>query len=220
MRYHELLLEESMYDLANKRREKEHAPIIKKAIALIKKNCQPYLSQVKDPMKLRRGVGRNFDADPINGRPLFSKKKAHLIGRNPRGSLMREWHGVVNKYFNSAFGHAFRNGIMTVGSQLRSSGFGTDVAVFPIGEFKFLWSPTVEDLNHQIGGDWSEEMVGPDSWDNTQEDILVGLISNARYQTTDLQGGIESGNEIMIWAEEYYTLDNTVDRMLVKKLLR
>jgi len=208
MRYHELL-EDSMYDLAKRRTEKEHAPIIKKAVALIKRDCQPYLSQVKDPMKLRRGVSRDMNAHET-GRPLFNKKLAHLPDRIPRGSYMSKWHPVVNDYFTLEFGLPFRNSVITTGNQLQSSNFGTDVAVFPIGNFKFLWSPNVYDLNH-VYVEWKI---------NGSEQKLLNALKTANYQTTDLQTAIESNHEIMIWVEEYYTLDNQVDRDLVKKLLK
>lgn len=191
---------------------------IKKGLTLIKKYCQPYLSQVKDPMKLRRGVSRDMEADPDTGRPMFNKKQAHLEDRWPRGGNMKEYSTLVNDYFTKEFGLPFRNGIMTTGDQLQSSGFGTDVAVFPIGEFKFLWSRQVTDLNYTISS-WNM------SWDDDaefggMEEQLIKAIGESNYQTTDLQAAIESKSEIMIWAEEYYTLDNNVSRELAKKLLK
>jgi hypothetical protein len=232
MRYHELTESEALTPLAKrvererKRRSQEAKQFhsdndeyksqqredIINGAKLIKKNCQPYLAQVNDPMSLRRGVNRDYDADPQAGRPMFNKKKSHLSDRKPRGSSMQIWHSVVNDYFTAEFGHPFRNATMTTGDQLHSSGFGTDVAVFPIGNFKFLWSRHVKDINHQFR---------QDGWDiQGSKQRLLNAIAASEYQTTDLQAAIDSKNEIMIWAEEYYTLDNNADRMLVKKLLK
>ena len=216
MRYHELLIEEVSATVDSETYFRMKA--LKHGISIIKKNCQPYLSQVEDPMKLRRGVSRNYKADPINGRPQFGKKQGHLTGREPLGGPMRTHHDAVNKYFTSEFGYPFRNGILSTGDQMMASGFGTDVAIFPIGEFKFLWSPSVEDLNQQISIEWAAFRL--DAAPESVERLIIGLISEIGYQTTDLQAAIESKNEIMIWAEEYYTLDNSIDRMLVKKLLK
>lgn len=204
MRYYELTEKEDYRKPVN----------LKKNLALIKRDCQPYLSQVKDPMLLRRGVARQTD------RMAFGKKQAHLAGRNPRGTQMKEHHDAVNKYFTSEFGLPFRNAVMTSGDQLLVGSFGTDVAVFPIGEFKFLWSPKIRDLNHQIIMNWAVEIFGTDVKPSDQEPILIELISKSGYQTTDLEAAIKSQVEIMIWVEEYYTLDNNVDRMLAKKLLK
>ena len=204
MRYHELTEKEDYRKPVN----------LKKNIALIKRDCQPYLSQVKDPMMLRRGVARKGD------RMAFGKKQAHLTGRNPRGVQMKKHHEAVNKYFTSEFGLPFRNGVMASGDQMMVGVFGTDVAVFPIGEFKFLWSPNVRDLNDQIIMKWADEVLHSNLHRRKEESKLIDLISNSGYQTTDLQAAIESKNEVMIWVEEYYTLDNNVDRDLVKKLLK
>jgi hypothetical protein len=210
MRYHELIEDEFAKVQADYK--SQQMKDIEKGAILIKRDCQPYLSQVQDPMKLRRGVKRDYDADSQTGRPMFNKRKSHLAGRNPRGSWMQKWHPVVNDYFTAEFGLPFRNGIMTTGDQMQSSHFGTDVAVFPIGEFKFLWSPEVTDINHQFrAGNW-------DIQDSKQR--LLNALESANYQTTDLQAAIDSKNEIMIWAESYYTLDNNADRLLVKKLLK
>ena len=201
MRYYEL--REANWSLAE----------LKKGIALIKRDCQPYLSQVSDPMKLRRGVSRTTQKIDPDGTPVFNKKKAHLDNRYPRGSYMSVHHDIVNEYFTKTFGFPFRNGVMAIGDQIKASEFGTDVAIFPIGEFKFLWSPRVRDLNNAIS-DWSLNFNIRDSKN------IINKMKKVGYRTTDLQKAIDSKNEIMIWAEEYYTLDNTVDRMLVKKLLR
>ncbi len=217
MRYHELV-EDHASDARNTDAALFHKATIEGS-ALIKRDCQPYLSQVKDPMKLRRGVSRDMKADPSMGRPAFNKKSAHLTGRNPRGTQMKEHHDAVNDYFTSEFGFPFRNAVMTSGDQLQSSNFGVDVAVFPIGEFKFLWAPNVRDLNHEINSTWAVEIFGAHRF-RDMERILIELISKAGYQTTDLEKAIESKVEIMIWVEEYYTLDNNVDRMLAKKLLK
>lgn len=187
---------------------------IKKGLRLIKLDCQPYLSQVKDPAALRRGVSRDYDADPINGRPIINKKQAHLTGRYPRGRQMKEWHTLVNDYLTSEFGLPYRNGIMSTGDQLQAGGFGVDVAIFPIGKFSFLWSPNVKDLNRDVRR-WSG-INGARG-----RDVFIGHLKDAGYQDTDLQAAIDSKNEIMIWVEEYYTVDNSqVDRLLMRKLLK
>lgn len=191
-----------------------------KGVALIKRDCQPYLSQVQDPMALRRGVSRDYDADET-GRPIFNKKKAHLTDRRPKANS--EYHKFVNKYFTSEFGYPFRNAIMTVADQMHSSMFGIDSAVFPIGQFMFLWSSQIKDLNHNVQSmaDARGFSALPDiKFADKEEEALYNGLKNANYQTTDLQAAIESKNEIMIWCKEYYTLDNNSDRMLVKSLLK
>ena len=201
MRYHEL---------AERSMTPENQEIIKKGVALIKRDCQPFLTQVEDPMSLRRGVKRDYEADRDTGRPLFHKRQAHLTDRTPRGEYMKKWHSDVNEYFTLKFGFPFRNGIMTVGDQMQSSFFGVDIAVFPIGDFKFLWSKHVQDLNQHSFHKQT----------NDTKHSLLKALEGANYQTTDLQSAIKSKKEIMIWADEYYILDNTADRNLVKKLLK
>lgn len=239
MRYHEITEAEALTPLARRverqregererrKREKLRADEYKdhqreeliRGAKLIKQDCQPYLSQVKDPMLLRRGVKRDYNADPDAGRPMFNQRAAHLAGRRPQGSNMQDFktwpdgkikdhHTMVNEYFQATFGNPYRNGVMCTGDQLTSSRFGTDVAVFPIGEFKFLWSPLVQDLNHSHS-----------LWERADQDFMT-MLTNAQYQDTDLEAAIASKNEIMLWAKSYYTLDNNADRMFVKSLLK
>jgi len=64
--------------------------------------------------------------------------------------------------------------------------YGLSTVIFPIGEFKFLWSPHVQDL-------WSDVI----SADPKDMDLL-------RYKMDDLHDAIESGNEIMIGCKSAY----------------
>ena len=192
-----------------------------KGIALIKRDCQPFLQQVRDPMTLRRGVSRNYADDKDMGRPMFSKKQAHLKDRRTK-AMNHGFASFTNRYFKEEFGKPFRNAIMTTGDQMHASIFGTDVAVFPIGPFRFLWSPNVTDLNYDIVR-MAENRDYPIDAAITFSPSLKGIyygLEDAAYQDTDLQSAINSKHEIMIWAEEYYTLDNQVDRMLARKMLK
>lgn len=151
----------------------------------IKRDCQSYLSQVESPFKLFRGLSE---------RGPFITKQVRLTGRQPL-AMDHDDYTAANDYFQKQFGAPFRNSMMATGDMTNTWKFGNTYIVYPIGNFEFVWSPEIDDLNYGIRT--------PNFRDHYNSDISY-FLSEAKYTNKNLEAAIESGNEIMIRCKKYY----------------
>lgn len=167
--------------------------------AVIQRDCASFLSQVEDPFSLYKGAGAGY---------RFEKKQVRLDNRRPV-EMDSVYHDAVNKYMTYKFGAPFRNALFVFGSAGEAEFFGNVHSIFPIGEFEFLWSPLVNDLNYKVNSMIVHNNPVPD-WDGWIADhdaqALVRGVAGGLYQNTDLQEGIDSGNEIMVRCKDYYIM--------------
>jgi len=161
----------------------------------IKRDCQPYLQQVSDPYKLYRGMKSQ---DWKNG--AWGKKEGRLEGRLPRG-LGFVLTKVANDFFEENFGGPFRNSVLATGNHDAATVFGTVHNIFPIGEFEFVWSPRVDDINYHLN-DYLFKLP-----DYTWEEEMYQFLERSQYTNKNLDAAIKSGNEIMIRCKEYYAIE-------------
>ena len=89
--------------------------------------------------------------------------------------------------------------------------FGELWNVFPIGEFTYVWSRYVDDMNYYtmqwqgLGG------TIPGTNRKLPPTMLIAKgIKKSDYTNENLQAATESGNEIMIRCEEYYAIPKSV----------
>jgi hypothetical protein len=178
---------------------------IDKIISAIKNDCQPFLRTVNNPLSLYRGV------DVDDGR-IFIQKRARLNIRDPQGMSVRDQR-AANSYFKRKFGQPFRFSAICTGDIEFASDFGEAYWVFPIGEFSFCWSPIVDDLNQYINLDFvpvsERQSKGKMKLQQAITEIGYSAAMNKtmeslKYQTTDLNRAIKSGNEIMIRCTSWY----------------
>ena len=52
-----------------------------------------------------------------------------------------EVHNFANAYFEDEFGVPFRNGMFCTGDSTFARDYGNLYLVFPVGNFKYCWSP-------------------------------------------------------------------------------
>lgn len=118
-------------------------PIIEK----IKENCQPFLSQSKG-LPMMRGVSAN-DAASV---PLFSEESVRM-DRRPRNSGRQPF---FNWTFNAVIQEKFKipkvrfTSLFCSGSYGSAQYYGVPTFVFPKGNFKYLWSPKINDSYEDI----------------------------------------------------------------------
>jgi len=181
---------------------------LKRYIELIKRDCQPYLQQAKpfdSYTQLLRGMGGRNDN--------FLKKQIRLENRKPK-DIPQELHNRINQYFEQHYGASFRNALFTSSDYIQAENYGNVYYIFPIGDFKFLWSPDIEDLFMMYdeyrpwfrpGSDVPQEEQDRRTQEAMDEffkkDILGG-----KWYNSNLSAGIDSGNEVMIRAKEYYAI--------------
>ena len=95
----------------------------------------------------------------------------------------------ADKLFKEMFGWEVRNGIFT--SSTLNYMYGEPYLFFPIGDFKFVWSPDIDDFY--------------DAWQDAQ--IKFYTLDIHSYIDKYLEKAIKSGNEISFNCKEYYLVD-------------
>lgn len=178
---------------------KENADLPEEVYNFVHEHCQPYLSMVNNDLSklMYRGVSPEFISrtPAIPGVPDSSIVPGHYRDRRPRDTHP-DIHDYINKKFAEVYGTPFRNGLFATGSNEQAEEYGESVIIFPIGNFKFCWSPTIRDVaDHApsfVMSRWHRE-------DTFQ--VFDRLIEND-YKTTDLSAAIASGNEIMLYCDK------------------
>lgn len=159
-----------------------------KAVEAITRDCKQFLKQMEGRLALR-GT-RSSANNGLANQYLFKRSvRDDRKGMNTRPELQAEY----DRWFNQHFGVKPRSaGIFTTGSAKEAKSYGTVYAVFPIGEFKYIWSPKVDDL----------------FFDNKKDTVAdaFAFLDQAEYQDTDLAAGLDSGNELIIVCKEYYSV--------------
>ncbi|CAG7580759.1 MAG: putative chorismate mutase-like protein [uncultured marine phage] len=148
------------------------------AIKLIKRDCKPFLEELdKNPNLLSerflmRGVQKVWENDEMlpelryeSTSPSKSKfyrntwryriaYKEVRQDREPRDTA----YGVSDAFdeeFEKKFNISPRmKGVFTTGNENTASQYGQPFLVFPIGEYKYVWSPTVKDLFNKVDGNY------------------------------------------------------------------
>lgn len=180
---------------------------VKAASRKIKKECQPYLQQVADPFE--HGVFRGV----ITTAPVIHRK-VKLNNRTPMNSSPF-LHKLMNKSFEAKFGQEYRHALFVSGSEKQVWDYGESYITFPVGEFTFLWSPTVYDAYYAFQK-WEEKYRN--KYENTkdlEQDFAKYLMKKGDYRTTDLKSAIASGHEIMIRCNKYYGIYYELDPQIL-----
>lgn len=120
---------------------------IKEALENIKKECQPFLKDLKK-------------ASPINNL-LYSGRKEKTLeafrgtvrkNRVPKDTPL-SIHNWLDSWFEENFGIKARsNSLMAVGDTSVAKGYGNLYAIFPIGNYEIIWSPEISDLYTEFRG--------------------------------------------------------------------
>jgi len=130
------------FDIAKKN------PALKQISDLINRDCQPFLREIRFPNNsnrwLYRGVA-DFQADrrmePIQVR----------TDRRPKDSAVAV-HNITDQWMLEQFGWKPRSqGLFVCGNVGLAGYYGKVCAVFPRGEFQYVWSPVINDLTAWIG---------------------------------------------------------------------
>lgn len=198
MRLHELIIEQdsNYYDQLD-------AFITQKIIP----DCKPFLGELgwSGPF-LYRGIDekrtqKHFTRQPVrkNRRPMDTPQ---------------EMHQAADNWFVEHYGYPFRRaGLFTTGNINQAVDYGRAYMVFPIGDFQYVWSPGHYELlfTKLLSAYWR----ALDSWNMTKmseqdaQKITNKILDAGNYQSSDLQAGIRSGNEVLIGTSEFYGIRTT-----------
>lgn len=178
---------------------KENVQLPDEVIAYIHEHCQPYLNAVGGDLTqlMWRGVSDNLISrtQAIPGLPNSSIIPGKYSNRRPRDSHP-DAHDILNDLFEQYHGVPFRNGVFVTGDEIEAETYGSPVIVFPIGEFKFCWSPVIMDLSDHVPGQ------GTNIEDYDDLTIKLDKLVRVRYQTSDLPSAILSKKEIMLYCNK------------------
>ena len=117
-------------------------------------------------------------------------------------------HREVNDIFEKKFGwRAREDGLFVTGNYKDANNYGYAYAIFPIDEFKTLWSPEIEDMT----GEWNDLIDGAQAvtWKERREITKAQFMQSMKreyrwYFNSHVVEGLKSGNEMIISADEYY----------------
>lgn len=108
-------------------------------------------------------------------------------------------HDAADNFFFAKYKWKARSESMFCSSdKFTAKSYGEPYYVFPIGKFKFLWSPEVDDLYTEA------PPVKADDAKSVQE--FNAWLRKCKYTTTDLNAAMVWGHEIMVNCAEYYAI--------------
>ena len=94
----------------------------------------------------------------------------------------------MEDWFIENFGAPYRNSVHVTGNIYQTEDYGSPFAIFPIGDFTFVWSPTVSDIAVDIK--WPS--VGGFQNVPPSQDIVDKGLTKADYRNTDLKAAIQN----------------------------
>jgi hypothetical protein len=194
-----------------------------KVIQYINTNCQPFLKMMAKE-GIKRPLYRGINAD--YGHEVMIKKVRK--NRRPTDTDTR-LHNLLSAAFTSVFGWSARSqGVFATGHDHDAYSYGKVYAIFPIGNFKFIYSKNIGDLFSKYDAELSKIFTLTDNkflskewkkakrrdWDN--DDSMTPYLSVLRkypiilkafvkkyYTNKDLAKAIKSGSEISILCNKY-----------------
>lgn len=129
-----------LYNYLNESSEK-----IDNMIEMIKENCKPFLNDVKKQSRLDLLFSGRGSSD------VFIERKIRK-DRKPLDTPLK-LQNIVDDLFNKFYGVKPRSSsIFCYVDDLKTTAYGTPFIIFPIGSYKLLWSPEVNDLYDKISG--------------------------------------------------------------------
>lgn len=199
----------------------------------IKSKCRPYLEQINydcDRYVLFRGLTQTQKPNGVAG--ILKVRK----DRRPLGTPL-SIHAAANDFFQKKFGIPVRsNAAFVTGDNTQAEEYGRPFVVFPIGAFRFFWSPQVYDFTvtmdaifedtsyyrrmteeqqkmyrespHGIVDSQALYKKWSGIWGEENPDEIKDMLHHLGYKDTDLQQAILSNKEIALVCDEYYAIDS------------
>ena len=146
---------------------------------LIKEHCRPYLSE----------VGEQFAFSHFLYKGTWNPPKQPLISINgrPDSNIPRKLHVEFERVFQKVYGFPYMKAVFASTDIGQAVEYGDDVfAVFPVGNFQYCWSPTVEDMFYMTGDDEIEK-----------HEIESAVIKN-KFTTSKLKSAWKRPGEVML----------------------
>lgn len=120
-------------------------------LTMIYRDCAPFIREFIGPQKGNTALQFLYSGRDVSGNPEFIKKRVRK-DRKP-ADMHPIIHDMLDKEFQKRFGYPARSSSLFVTGDLYiASDYGSRVyLVFPVGKYKYLWNPQVDDLYTYIG---------------------------------------------------------------------
>lgn len=170
---------------------------------IIENNCQPFIKQINDYQNIC--LYRGLQHKHVEMRDGIGYIKGHVEDRKPKKVplfLHLAFNGVFSKYYKTPF----RNGVFCTGNKDTANKYVTNseaglYKIIPVGDFKYCWSNTVDDVFEYYVSHKSENILDHEmEWGEIIEFIDGEVVD--KYKITDLHDAISSNNEVMIYCDE------------------
>jgi len=173
----------------------EASPPKEEILALIKKDCKPFLA---DWRKLKTD---DFLLSGRNDKTFFTKKQVRK-DRKPLDTLL-DMHKIIDDWFYKKFGVKSRsNAVFCSFDIIITSGYGTPYLVFPIGKYKAVSSKNIKDL-------FRVAIIN-------DEEKIIEILERGKY--TDKLTYYENEGEIMVTCKDYYMVNFSLVDYLLENL--
>ena len=164
------------------------------AITKIRENCKPFL---KEKVIMYRGSHKKIE--------LLRKTRRRKL-RKPKDTDIRV-HKIAEKFFMKKFGWKPRSqGVFAVGSYSAATYYGNAYYFFPIGSYRYLWSPDKSDF--YLGAPSMKtdlDMGHPSRVENKLETLIK------TYKDTGLKTAVEKQTfEVMFDVDSFYLMSNRI----------
>ena len=115
---------------------------LEQVLTLIKKDCKPFLS--KATLHLWRGIeGESSSLTELSDGIYRGKVRTNRVPRDSNQNI----HKIVDDALEKHFGIRGRSQALFVTTNTKVANmYGTPYMIFPIGQFKILWSPYIHDV--------------------------------------------------------------------------
>lgn len=205
----------------------------------IESHCKPFLDESKRKGLLFRGIGTFAQSGEFNLPGLTDAIPFAIItprvDRQPR-NMPKKFHTLIDDWFKDKFGLKARSaGVFAFGvkssntaaSYAASSNKGQGgfaCVIFPIGPFKYVWSPEVHDLFTNVHDHFTNfsqmdytkfsqmDYIIQDGENNGENNGEIDVkkfyhyLETLDYKSTDLSAALQSKNEIMLVCDKYLAL--------------
>lgn len=167
-------------------------------IQMIKRDCQPFLNQLGNNKSLQKDVLAYRGIKNLSGKVSGGFYKLNVRQDRKPMSTSIKMTRTLDEWFERKFEFKARTtSLFSSGSFTYAQSYGDIFAIFPIGEFKFVWSPEVTDLFL-----WIDSHFFQDYNDKAVYKSLDGL----NYTNQNLKKALKDGKEIMISCKQYYAV--------------
>jgi len=188
---------------------------------ILLKDCQPFIQEMKQE---RQMLWRGTEMD-IDGIKKYTAKRTE---RSPKD--MPIWvHNYLNDLYVKRIGWPVRSGVFCYNENITDT-YGKPKWLFPIGNYRYIWSREIDDLFH-IFVDWKMEYikdqrragVDPNKISIKNNDIrewATAVVEMIPYHNSHY-GRAGARNEISVWCDEYYLVDamDRSDFQILMKML-